>query len=732
MERQKKGMKQKKNKKEGFEKRSPLQHLNGLQIRKPNSKKSLNLSSSSAAAAVASTSVSVEAPKACLRFLHSSNSSSAASSAAAAASSSSSRTNLDRKPKTLSTITNTVSVKSSAATLKVRPRSKENEVPRKPFSQKSKKNQPPCLNMKQYGKTNNKHTYKNAQRSKLCSGQGNPVEKLKKGSEGLESKLKNSQENGSGEPPIKQFGVSFDSNLDCIESCTPAGRIASACGLDSVSFDGRENVREESVSKTANGNSDTDVKTPPVEASVSPEIQCGSHSKMLVAKSAATPVCYGAGHLLSGVTDKRKCRRRGSLKGGCEKVNLFDDEKNDGNVISGSQDSSIPLLGEASVRWLLSPCSEGLENQGSDSEKRLDQCKMTRGNASISLELLSSPSTLCGKVSNLGCDNSNYTGSGSVGHAASQRTARIIILSPRKNPEFQGFLGHSIKKMHEHLLATTPNSTSNCNSVSSGEGAILRHNVIENNSAFSLGSLSCGNIIQTPNSDSSSYGCVGGSKVEVHHRNSVQFELDSITETLNKVGLSPRSEMSISDAPGIGFQCADMDLTSSISLAQLQKNVDSVCSWVSDSTIENLALSQMRISWRDGLVHRIDEAEFDCCRCLSDEEIDADRFSDKQLMLYPLSQSGGDRENDLGINRCRSHLGTESGANEENDLGIDSDVSPILLEHEPCIYARGKEKLCPHRLNTSVESICTNGGDLVASGDSDWTYYWENQLFQVK
>ncbi|KAK4436632.1 hypothetical protein Salat_0826900 [Sesamum alatum] len=682
----------KKKKKESLEKRSPLQHLhNAPQIHRPITKKTSNPSSSSSAA-----SVSFEAPQGCFRFVLSSNSSSSSSSSSAAASSSSSsyyssRTHLVRKPKPLSTLPKNVPQKSTPVALNLVHRSKENEVPRKPFSLKSNKTQPPCLGPRQCGTTTIKPTCRNAQISKPFSGKANPVHKLKKGSQELEAKLK--RQNGSGEPPI--------------ESCTPAVKIGAGCGLDSVNSDGHENVGKESTSKTGNTNGDsaTSVKTPPAEASVSPEIPCGSQSKMFFPDSSATPVCYGAGHLLSGVTDKRKCRRRGSLKGACEKINLF----YDGNVVSDSQDSSIPLLAEASVRWLLSPCDEGRQDLGSDSEDRLQKCKMVHCNASPTLDLLSSPSTVCGDVSELGCANGNYSDSG-------KREAGILVLSPGQIVE----LGCSKDKMHERLLITTPNSTSNPNVISAGEEKSFRRNVIENDSALSLGSLSSGNIIQTPNSDSSTDGCSGRTKD--------RFELDLITETLNKVGLSPRSEMSISDAPGISFQYADMDSSSnSISLNHIQKNIDTVCSWVSDSTLENLALSHVRISWRDGLVDRIDENdEFDSCRFLSDEEIDANGFSDKKLSSSPVSQSRRVRETGEEIKSCL--LGAESKANEGNDVGIHNDALPLLLAFEPCISALGNEK----RLPNNAESICTNGGDLVASGDSDWTYFRDDHLFQVE
>ncbi|KAL0359301.1 UNVERIFIED_CONTAM: hypothetical protein Sangu_0779500 [Sesamum angustifolium] len=643
--------KKKKKKKESFEKRIPLQHLNPPQFHTPITKNISNPSSSS---------VSFEAPKGCLRFKLPSNFSSSDPSSSFY----SSRTHLPTKPKPLSTIPKNVPHKSTAVALNFTHRSKENVVPRKPFSLKSKKYQPPCLGPRQCARTTTKPNCRNPRIPNLSSGKGNPGSKLNQGSQELEANLK--RQNGSGEPPIELLGGS-------IGSCTPAGKIGGGRGLDSVNSDGHENVGKESISETASGDSATSLKTPPVEASVSPEIPCGFQSKVSFPESSATPVCYGAGHLLLGVTDKRKCRRRGSFKGGCEKINLFYDGKNDRNVVCDSQDSSIPLLAEASVRWLLSPCDEGCEDLRSDSENRLQKCQTIHCNASPTLDLLSSPSTVCGDVSELGCAICNSSGSGSVGGAASKREDEILVLSPGKTPE----LGCSEEKMHEHLLITTPNSTSNCNAISAGEEKNFRHNVIENDCALSLGSLSGGNIIQTPNSDSRIDGCSGRTKD--------RCELFLITETLNKVGLSPR---------------------------------------------KNLALSHVRISWRDGLVNRIDENdECDSCRCLSDEEVDADGFSDTKLSSSPVSQSRRGRETDEEMKSCLgSHLGDESGANEGNDLGIDNDALPLLLSYEPCISALGKEK----RLPNNAESICTNGGDLVASGDSDWTYLRDDHLFQVE
>ncbi|XP_042033931.1 uncharacterized protein LOC121780400 [Salvia splendens] len=492
-----------------------------------------------------------------LRFLLSSNTSSDASS---------SRARVERKPSSLPKLGSNFSAKSF--------RSKENELPRKPFSEApKKKKQQLCVDGRGIGKIKTNPMSKTAQMLMLYCGRGNQV----KGSEELEGKkLRSEPQFLSSTPPR----VRRNAALEKLDSG------AAECGNCSAT-------------------------TPPVEVSVSPQIQ----SKMFVSKSSATPVCYGAGHLLSGVTDKRKCRRRGSLRGGCEKVTLFDDE----NVVDDLQDSLIPLPSEASVRWLSSPCKEGAEDQGRDSGNKLEDC----GDDALALDLSSSPSTLC----ELECDDSDF------------RSSEIFKLSRRKI---------SGNNMCDPLLAATPNSVSNDNGFGLGEG---------NSSAVSLGSLGSGNLIQTPDSECSSY--------ESFRRWNV--ELDSITETLDAVSLS-RCER---------FAYAGMDSSSRSTVPEIN-----VRSWESSSTLDNLTLSQMRISWRD-------------------EEIDA---YDQQLKPYRLSRSGREEKN----------------KRKEKDPWMDNDVSPILLEYEPCISTAPNGKATGDRHDGCAESICTNAGDLAVSCDSDW------------
>lgn len=264
--------------------------------------------------------------------------------------------------------------------------------------------------------------------------------------------------------------------------------------------------------------------TPPLQVSVSPEIQnCDI-------PSTSTPACYGAGHVVSGIKDKRKCRPRGVLTVG----------------ENGSDKIILQNPSEASVQWLLSPYDES-----------------------------SSPSAL---------------------------------------PEVQGFL-------------VSPPS---CKAVSMQ--AHEESNVFRDNTPFSLDSLSSGNVIQTPQSDSSCDRNVG--LFSWFNSNCHKLESESTSVSY------------------------------------------------SYPSIERAMQSQLRISWREGLVSRAFEIdEPDCCRCLSDDEEDG--------------------------NRC-------------SNLKNEEDYNPNGASD-----GEGKEKFC------CAESISTDGGGLVASGDSDWTICYRNRLFDL-
>lgn len=689
-------------KRESCEERSPLQHLNGLPIHKRNS----NLSSSSSSSAPAAS-----------RFLISDNPCSSSSFY------SSSRTHLDKKPKTFSKLANNDPSKSRVHTSKMGPRSKENEMPRKPFMQTSRKDKPQFITQRQNWPSNAKPTCKIRQRPKLSSAQGKSEDKMKKGSQEFQEKTKTSIETDSGKCTFEPNRASNGGNSNCAENCTPvSGRVASGYGSNTPNLCDHEYNIEDSAYERANSNANTaiDVKTPPVEPSQSPEIQCQSQSKKLVLKSVGTPVCYGTGHLLSGVSDKRKSRRRGSLRGGPEKTILFSDARRDENVGVDLKESSIPLLAEASVRWHLSPCDVGRGDHIIGSGNRL--CDDDTG----TLDLLSSPSMLCGNTLDFLCAKRSY--GGSVGNVAVNRRSTDAISSPRKATEFPRILEPLSCNMDVSLLATSPNATHCSNGISSTEGKCFSKSLSRGSSILSSGSLNSGNIIQTPDSDSSSDACFGRSRLEVNlSSNSVWPELDPITTTLERMKLSPRSEMSTWDDPGLGTSFADMGSPPiPLDPTQFQRNGDSVSSWVSDTTTDNPTLSQMRISWCDVLASKTAGTdELDCCCCLSDEEVEGD----ESAKLYSLTKVAEEKEsyqsNDSGQ---RNYTGDASVENKEDGFRIlENEFSPVLLDYEPCIPAGGKGKSSSP--DACAESICTDGGGLVASDDSDWTYFQETACF---
>lgn len=80
--------------------------------------------------------------------------------------------------------------------------------------------------------------------------------------------------------------------------------------------------------------------------------------------------------------------------------------------------------------------------------------------------------------------------------------------------------------------------------------------------------------------------------------------------------------MSTWDSTNLNFRLDCLAMPSnSIDLAQVQNVLDSKVYWASNSSVDNVSQSDLRISWRDGLVSRIFEMdEYDFCKCLSDDE----------------------------------------------------------------------------------------------------------------
>lgn len=638
-----------KKKNEEQSRRNPLQNLNGT-ITTPGS-------SSEAS------SMSVEAPRGCLRFF--------LSHAASASSSSSFKTPVCGARAHSKTPKSNPTTRSSLVPSK----SKENvnkgrlwKNKEKPISRKARlsNNSPSFLHQWQSGK---KPSSKTAQISKNCSVLNSSGNVVKSGSE-VRSLV-------SMVGDVSEFAVFKSCGND--EKFTPLSKISSGLRLDCTA----EKAVEE---KSNEGNS----KTPPIQASVSPEIQCGSSMV-----SATTPACYGAGHVVSGISDKRKCRSRGILSAGENDTgfrkgkalgSFDDDDLNDHvNVVITSSDASmVPLPAEASMHWLLSPCKEDDDDRKQDSEN--GSCQFESLSGSIVSHSPFSPSSGHRFSSDL-CISTSIT------DCARRKSSTLI--SPRGPPDVQGYL--------DPVNGNVPVlSTPGCKDVELVEG--LKYPCdLDGKTSFSMESLGSGNVVRTPKSDSSTDCHAGLSWLGADKHKTMP-------------SLCHNCHASVKDHIDLSFQF-DFLTTScnSVDLTHFQHVLHDHGSWNSSSTLETVSQSQMRLSWREGLVSQIcgtEMDEFDCCRCLSDEEEDAFRCSNDQLKS------------------CQS-----SNAKDNNQILTSELLSAKVLDNEVVgVEGKGKASFPPGRPQLScpgAESISIDGGSLLASGDSDWTLCYKNDLFEV-
>ncbi|KAK7278490.1 hypothetical protein RJT34_23520 [Clitoria ternatea] len=655
--------------------RSPLQDLNRI--------------SSSSNSSYASSSVSTEAPKGCLRFL----------------SSNSFRTPVHR-PRNL---TNTPNSAPHAATLKQsKCRSSKENLPKgnaglqkktlaSDMGRAHRKKNPPCLYQWQSGKKSGSRT---GQKSKPCSAlneHGKFFPRVPSASEEL-----NQKEDILG-------GVNDNIGNDkhvCLKACcgdansTPLSRKVSGSDLEDARIHGDvEENPDRSISRP-----------PPIHDSVSPEIQCGS---TLVSKT-TTPACYGAGYVVSGVADKRKCRPRGILTveknySGFDRVaaNSFDDddggEKKVMDINNSTSPFLLPLPTEAVVHWLSSPCNKGKKVLSQKFENGLNQ---SQGLAeSTNLASSTSPSSSSKTFWNVSDSSDLSSGANGI------RGKIGSSISPGGLDEFQVPSDSVVLPSYPSLLFS-PNSTPSCRTDNSGNEKSYRYNLNDESSPFSLNSLGSGNVIQTPQTDSSSDLHFGLSLVHSDNRKEDNSNpgLNSSSKVLLSESFFHNSSMPLEDSVNSSFQFDRLTAPyESIDLSKLPKFLDDQYPWLSSSTTENTSESQMRISWREGLMSQLyEQDEFDYCRCLSDDE---DIANDCDISM--LSGAKVNVEVD-SVKKLKREVGiTETEDNELNTDGIVKDVSVLIS--------------C-----SGAESISTDGGGLAASrDDSDWTVCCMNKLYEV-
>lgn len=513
-----------------------------------------------------------------------------------------------------------------------------------------KKKPTPCLYQWQSGK---EHTSKNASKSSDSSV------------------LNATGFHDNKQPSASKLGI-YTAND---ENLTPLSKMGTGPGFEIIAGKKAVNsaVSDDDRLSITNGNTN---KTPPIQASVSPEIQntqCGS----IAVNTAGTPSCYGAGHIVSGVTDKRKCRPRGILTvgennvldfGSAKAIDSFNSE-DDGRgsmELSTSAVSLVPLPVEASMNWLLSPCDE---EEGEDLK-------------SENLKSVHSPCSgllIDDDASDL-CNFSNNKSS--------------LISSPSDN--------------NNVVLSSSPTDYMPSSETTSAEEA--RNSFYDLDGQKSPLSLESRNVIQTPEWDPSSVRRVDLSwfKPEMSQKCPFESEIDQLTESLHMANLWSGDYESIWDPTSRRFQ---FDLraspSNSVDLSKFQKVLDDRVSWMSTSTLDNVSQSQMRISWREGLVSRIFEMdECDSCRYLSSDEEE-----DERLMSCQNPELNFDLRNEDFLKN-----GFESITIEDTDLEI---------------KIKSEERARSQILSSCAESISTDGGGLAASADSEWNLCYKNELFKA-
>ncbi|KAG2722358.1 hypothetical protein I3760_02G124800 [Carya illinoinensis] len=631
--------------------RNPLQDLNAI-------------SSCSSSNCSEASSVSMEGHRCCLRFSLSHHPSSSSSS-----SNSKSKTPF-RRPKTLSKTPKSAPNVRVSKLSKSKP-SKENTLSKsftqenseRPIPKRGQKlnNNPPCPYQQQSGKKAGSRTAQKSKASSVLNNGGDPVNK----SEGEE--LARVVGDVGEVTELKQLGAHA--------TCTPLTKIASGPGLDCE------------IGKVVEENSKrSNSKTPPVLASVSPEIQCGSS----VVSTTITPGCYGAGHIVSGVTDKRKCRPRGILTvgendsgfGSVKPFDSFDDLEDFVGI--GNDSTVIPEPAEASMHWVLSPCNEEDEDQKENSEN--GSCRLQRLGGSAIVHSPFSPAAVHEFSSDLCSDRNTATSTDS-------NRRRSTLISPNRLPEFDGL-----------AVMSSPHATASLGAITLKEGRENRCDLESENSPFSMSSLCSGNVMQTPQSDSSSGRlCLSWLNEESYKKRHFESELNSAAEVLRITTLSPKSQISIGDPVDSSFKFDYLTTSSnSINFTQFPKNLDDQASWISSSTLDKVSQSQMRISWREGLASQIYEIDdSDCCRCLSDEEADANNCSNDRLKPHHNPVACVDVASD--------------------QILTNNSRTAEFVDNDSRTYGKCKGQFCPQISCSCAESISTDGGGLVASRDSDWT-----------
>ncbi|OEL21106.1 hypothetical protein BAE44_0017877 [Dichanthelium oligosanthes] len=438
--------------------------------------------------------------------------------------------------------------------------------------------------------------------------------------------------------------------------------------------------------------------TPPVHASISPEVAaaCGS----------ATPACFAAGHhVLPGVGDRRKCRPRGILAIAAGEAGLasesLDAEPSRASIRwlsspsgAGPGTCSTKCGGdeEASVNWLVSPRDEGGVDLLED-EIFVPRCSSEDAFWRFSPDctgLLGSP--LLGGLLDFGTPASDVSGTGT--------TPSSGFLPVQKTPSS----GDSISPF-SLIVKRASESSARLRSLCAQQGL---------GSSYRSGSA----VDPAPMSGESWPESVSsGTRSGLTRASSRPMKMmDPVLECLEMMSLSPRPGDDDYDGNGVlpaplpqlSFQFAGAPTPlESIDLTSFKRSPRDIELMGKEMSFRRSAITETRISWREGLVSRMfDIGDLDCCKWLSDDEDSPVRLlSDEALPDGTNSQPGGDQQETCGFGSVEfSCIGDE----------LNNDTS----------------KASPNPVSVA-ESMRAEGFELVVSSDdSDWTLFYKNNLFE--
>ncbi|CAL5019712.1 unnamed protein product [Urochloa decumbens] len=432
--------------------------------------------------------------------------------------------------------------------------------------------------------------------------------------------------------------------------------------------------------------------TPPIHASISPELAaaCGS----------ATPACFAAGHhVLTGIGDRRKCRPRGILAIAVEGLTSedLDAEPSRASIHwlsspSGAEAGTCSTKcskEEASVNWLVSPRDDGGVDLLED-DIFVPRCSSEDAFWQFSPDckgLLGSP--LLGGLLDFGTPASDMSGTTpSSGFPFLQKTPSS---------------GDSISPF-SLIVKRASESSARLHSLCAQQG---------------LGSSYRSNSAADPtpiSGESWRESVSSGTRSGLTRTGSHPMKMmDPVLECLEMMSLSPRPGDDDFDgnsalpapSPELSFQFtgALMPLES-IDLSSFNRSPHDVELKGKETSFRKPVMAETRISWREGLVSRMfDIGDLDWCKWTSDDE-DSPVFSHNNDPLPDGTnpQPCGHQQGACGF-----------GSVEFSCIGDELNNCSSMASPNPVSVA---------------ESIRAEGFELVSSDDSDWALFYKNDLFE--